>query len=83
MQKGEKYVVIADRETGLEWGRHLQETMATCSNMKQAYNVGLHLARIETPSLNYRKAMFVLNETGACSVKDGDKGFIVVRVKNY
>jgi len=57
--------------------------MATCSNMKQAYNIGLHLARIETPSLNYRKAMFVLNETGACSVKDGDKGFIVVRVKNY
>lgn len=83
MQKGSKFVVLADRETGLEWGRHLQETMAVCSNLKQAYNIGLHLARIETPSLNYRKAMFILNRTGACSIKEGDRGFVITKVKNY
>lgn len=83
MQKGSKFVVIADRETGLDWGQHLHETMASCSNMKQAYNIGLHLARIETPSLNYRKAMFILNLTGACAIKEGDRGFVIVKVKNY
>ena len=85
MKRREVYLVMSNRETGLDWEEELMETLAVCSNLKKAYEVGLFLGRISSPDSSYRKVLETIKVKGAYTLKQqkGDQQVTIVRIKYY
>ena len=85
MKRREVYLVMSNRETGLEWEQELMETLAVCSNLKKAYEVGMFLGRVADPDSSYRKVLETIKVKGAYTLKSqkGEQQVTIVRIKYY
>jgi len=85
MKRREVYLVMSNRETGLVWEEELIETLAVCSNLKKAYEVGMFLGRVARPVASYRKVLETIKVKGAFTLKqeNGPEQVTIVRIKYY
>jgi len=85
MQRRDKYLVMSNKESTLEWEQALRETLGVCHTVKQAYDIALFLGEISKPDSNYRKTLQTINFKGAHTISQigGSQAATIVKVKHY
>jgi hypothetical protein len=83
------YISIASRNASRadmpsSLGEELRSTMIASNTFKKAYQTGLSIAGIRTPSIGYRKAVDRVRAEGAVQIRDKqnpDAEIVVVQIK--
>jgi hypothetical protein len=73
MPKGKMYIIIArpsQVDLSLSWEETLTKLTGVTYTFKHAYTIGLFLAGITSPSVQYRKALFLINQRGVVTVQE-------------
>lgn len=73
MPKGKMYIIIARPvkiDPSLSWEETLTSLTGVTYTFKHAYTIGLFLAGITNPSLQYRTALFAINQKGVITVQE-------------
>ena len=85
MQRRDKYLVMSNKETTLEWEQALRETLGVCHTVKQAYSIALFLGEISRPDSSYRKTLETVKVKGAYTIQQvgGSQAATIVKVKHY
>ena len=85
MQRRDKYLVMSNKESTLEWEQALRETLGVCHTVKHAYQIALFLGEISRPDSSYRKVLETIKVKGAYTIqqKGGSQAATIVKVKHY
>jgi hypothetical protein len=85
MQRRDKYLVMSNKESTLEWEQALRETLGVCHTVKQAYQIALFLGGISKPDSSYRKTLETIKVKGAYTINQvgGSQAATIVQVKHY
>ena len=85
MQRRDKYLVMSNKESTLEWEQALRETLGVCHTVKHAYQIALFLGEISRPDSSYRKVLETIKVKGAYTIQqiNGSQAATIVKVKHY
>lgn len=85
MQRRDKYLVMSNRESGLDWEQSLRDALGVCHTVSKAYEIALFLGEISRPDIGYRRVLETVKIKGACTVSqmDGKQAATIVKVKHY
>ena len=85
MQRRDKYLIMSNKESTLEWEQALRETLGVCHTVKHAYQIALFLGEISRPDSSYRKVLETIKVKGAYTIQqiNGSQAATIVKVKHY